>query len=61
MDKALGAPKPNNLYTTNDIKLMIAPKSYKAQEKFKDPLVDRIVNSLGSSLFSANDQETTTL
>lgn len=55
MDVDLGASKPNYLYTTNGIKLILAPKLHKAREKLKDPMVRGIVNALGLSFFSTND------
>lgn len=57
----LGAPNPNCLNTTNNIRLILAPKSYKAQENLKDQMLYGIVNALGSYFFSTNDREETAL
>lgn len=61
MDVGLSTPNPNYLYATKNIKLILASKSYKALEKLKDPMIHGIVNAMGSSFFSTNSREATTL
>lgn len=57
----LGTPNPSYMYTTNDIKLILAPNLLNSPEMLKDLMVYGIVNTLASFFFSTNDHEAMTL